>query len=86
MDAKEAFDLLSRKRVVENESDIERKAWQTLKAAVLAQQTTNSDYTATLEDQLKLVYTTQQRIWIECNLHEVATRLNSAVKAQQNCA
>jgi hypothetical protein len=49
-------------------------------------QTDNSDYTAALEAELDLLWSNGTVEIIESTIHEVASRLNSAVKEQQNCA
>ncbi len=46
----------------------------------------NSDYTAALEVELKQWINSQPSVIAEKDMRELATRLNSAVKAQQNCA
>ena len=46
----------------------------------------NIDYTAALENELYRLYEQEFVDIDEDNINEVATRLNSVVKAQQNCA
>jgi hypothetical protein len=46
----------------------------------------NSDYTAALEEELSHCIGSDDFDFSNSVIHEVATRLNSVVKAQQNCA
>ena len=57
-----------------------------LKTAVLAQQTTNNDYTAALRDDIYRWFSKQQFTYTKLMVNQLAERLNSVVKAQQNCA
>jgi hypothetical protein len=61
-------------------------AWQTLKTAVLAQQSTNSDYTEALKAELTRSRLSDHIDLEDADIHELAVRLNSAIKASQNCA
>ncbi|MDD5006597.1 MAG: hypothetical protein PHS93_09915 [Candidatus Omnitrophica bacterium] len=66
---------------------IDFEALKTVRAAVSEGQkpTTNIDYTAALEDELRKCFYGAVVMFREYNFHEIATRLNSVVKAQQNC-
>ena len=48
--------------------------------------TANIDYTAALEVEIDVFHRSKYKAISESELHELATRLNSVVKAQQNCA
>jgi hypothetical protein len=46
----------------------------------------SSDYTAALEAALNTLHSFGELEYNKLSIHKVATRLNSAIKASQNCA
>ena len=62
-----------------------RLHWQNIKAE-LAQLSHNSDYTLALEVELKQMFGEETFSFSDKIIHEISTRLNSVIKAAQNCA